>query len=149
MNARVVFQPEDFSPILPAPGSYPATISGARFRTSSRGNRMLHLLLRLHGVSPAFQCIADYFVLEGASSLGRSVARRRLLELYRACGFSPEEGDEVLPSHLVDMRVEVTVDHVEWQNQMRLRILAYRAAWPEVPDEPANSQLHGEEAPHG
>lgn len=144
MIARVAFQPEDFSRILPAPGSYPATIRSARFRTSSRGNRMLHLVFALDGVPPAFACIADYFVLEGASALGRSVARRRLLELYRACGFHPEEGDEVLPSHLVDIRVELTVDHVEWQNQMRLRILGYRAAWPAVFDEPSR-----EDAPHG
>ena len=149
MNARVVFHPEDFSPILPAPGCYPATISSARFRTSSRGNRMLHLVLRLDGVPPAFQCIADYFVLEGASSLGLSVARRRLLELYRACGLYPEEGDEVLPSHLVDMRVELTVDHVEWQNQMRLRVLAYRATWPAALDEKTSPELHGKDASDG
>jgi len=149
MNARVVFHAEDLTQILPAPGCYAATITGARFRSSSRGNRMLQLALRLEGVPPAFQCLADYFVLEGASSLGLSVARRRLVQLYHACGFHPEEGDEVLPSNLVDLRLEVKVDHVEWEEQMRLRILAYRPAWPAVLDGPSPSEPRGQEAPHG
>jgi hypothetical protein len=139
MNARVFFNTEDLSQILPAPGSYAATVTNARFRHSVRGNRMLHLLLRLDGVPPAFQCIADYFVLEGASAHGLSVARRRLVALYHACGFYPEDGDEVLPSHLIDTRLEVTVDHVEWENQTRLRILAYRPAWPVGLDSPGSA----------
>jgi hypothetical protein len=105
---------------------------------------MLSLRLRLDGVHPVFSVLADYFVLEGASSLGLSVARRRLLELYHACGFYPEEGDEVLPAHLVGIRVELTVDHVQWQNQMRLHVAGYRAAWPAILDEPS-----GKDAPHG
>jgi hypothetical protein len=149
MNAPIRFLIEDFSQHLPAPGCYPATITAARFRHSSRGNRMLCLRLRLDGVHPVFSVLADYFVLEGASSLGLSVARRRLLELYRACGLYPEEGDEVLPSHLVEMRVEVTVDHVQWQNQTRLRVLAYRATWPAALDEKTTPESHAEEAPHG
>jgi hypothetical protein len=103
----------------------------------------------LDGVHPVFSVLADYFVLEGASTRGLSVARRRLLELYRACGLYPEEGDEVLPSHLVEMRVEVTVDHVQWQNQTRLRVLAYRATWPVALDEKTTPESHGEDAPHG
>ena len=149
MNAPIRFRIEDFSHVLPAPGCYPATITAARFRHSSRGNRMLCLRLRLDGVHPVFSVLADYFVLEGASSLGLSVARRRLLELYHACGLYPEEGDELLPSHLVNLRVEVTVDHVEWQDQTRLRILAYRATWPTFPQEPTSSQLPPTETPHG
>jgi len=139
MNAPIRFRIEDFSRFLPAPGCYPATITAARFRHSSRGNRMLSLRLRLEGVHPVFSLLADYFVLEGASSLGLSVARRRLLELYHACGLYPEEGDELLPSHLVNLRVEVTVDHVEWQDQTRLRILSYRTGWPAALDAPAAS----------
>ena len=149
MNAPIRFRIEDFSHVLPAPGCYPATITAARFRHSSRGNRMLCLRLRLDGVHPVFSVLADYFVLEGASSLGLSVARRRLVQLYHACGFYPEEGDEVLPSHLVDMRVELTVDHVEWQNQMRLRVLAYRASWPAALDEKTTPEPHGKDASHG
>ena len=139
MNARIVFQPEDFSPILPAPGFYPATVTTARFRRSVRGNRMLQLLLRLDGVPPAFQCIADYFVLDGASAHGLSVARRRLVELYHGCCFYPEEGDEVLPSQLIDARLEVKVDHVEWENHLRLRVLSYRTGWPAALDAPGCS----------
>ena len=148
MNARVFFHTEDLSQVLPAPGYYSATVTSARFRHSVRGNRMLHLALRLEGVPPAFQCIADYFVLDGASSQGLSVARRRLAQLYRACGFYPEEGDEVLPSHLIDTRLEVKVDHVEWENQTRLRILAYRPPWPAVSDAPASFGSGQEDTPH-
>jgi len=140
MHDRQFFLPEDLSAILPAPGYYRATITAARFRASSRGNRMLHLALRLHGVSPAFQSLADYFVLEGSSSEGRRVARRRLVQLYHACGFHPEEGDEILPSHLIDIGLEVKVDQVEWANQSRLRVLAYQPAWPPVLDLRARSE---------
>jgi len=148
MNARVVFHSEDLSQILPAPGFYPATVTNARFRHSVRGNRMLQLLLRLDGVPPAFQCIADYFVLEGASAHGLWVARRRLVALYHACGFHPEEGDEVFPSHLIDTPLEVNVDHVEWENQTRLRILSYRPAWPAALDAPRSSGSAPEGSPH-
>jgi hypothetical protein len=148
MNARLFLHTEDLPQILPAPGFYPATVTNARFRHSVRGNRMLHLLLRLHGLPPAFQCIADYFVLQGASARGLWVARRRLVQLYHACGFYPEEGDEVLPSHLIDTRLEVKVDHVEWENQTRLRILAYRPAWPAVLDAPTSYGSAQEDTPH-
>jgi len=148
MNARVFFNTEDLSQILPAPGSYAATVTNARFRHSVRGNRMLHLVLRLDGVPPTFQCLADYFVLDGASAQGLSVARRRLVALYHACGFYPEEGDEVLPSHLIDTRLEVTVDHVEWENHTRLRVLAYRPAWPAVLDAPGCSDSGQEGSSH-
>ena len=134
MNDRLFFQPEDLSAVLPAPGCYRATITAARFRTSSRGNRMLHFALRLHGVSPAYQHLPDYFVLEGGSPEGRSVARRRLVQLYYACGLHPEDGDEILPSQLIDASLEVKLDHVEWANQIRLRVLAYQSAWPPVVD---------------
>jgi hypothetical protein len=149
MNARVLFPPEDSPLILPPPGFYPATITAARFRHSSRGNRMLHLALRLDGVPPAFQCIADYFVLEGASPLGLSVARRRLLELYHACALYPEQDDQLLPSHLVGLRVEVNVDHVQWQNHPRLRVLAYRAPWPTALQTATPSERRGEDGAHG
>jgi hypothetical protein len=140
MNDRHFFGPEDLSEILPAPGYYRATITAARFRESSRGNRMLQLALHLHQVPAACARVADYFVLEGASSEGRSVARRRLVQLYHACGFYPEEGDEILPSRLVDIDVEVKVDHVEWAHGSRLRVLGYRAAWPAVLEPPALSE---------
>lgn len=129
MSSKPTFQLEDLSQILPAPGYYSSTITHARFRHSAGGNCMLHVLHRLEGVSPAFQRVADYFVFEGASPQGISVARRRLVQLYHACGFHPEEGEEILPSQLIDARLQVKVDRVEWENQSRLRILAYRSSW--------------------
>jgi hypothetical protein len=147
MDDSLFFQPKDLTAILPAPGYYHATIAGARFCTSSRANRMLRLALRAHAVASAFQSLADYFVLEGASSEGRSVARRRLVQLYHACGFYPEEGDEILPSHLIDIRLEVRVDHVQWANQSRLRALTYRPAWPPMLDSPAGTEGEQQEAP--
>lgn len=149
MNNRLFFQPEDLSAILPAPGYYRATITAARFRTSLRGNRMLYLSLRLHGVSPAYQHLADYFVLEGGSPEGRSVARRRLVRLYCACGLHPEDGDEILPSHLIDASLEVKLDHVEWANQIRLRVLAYQPVWPPVTDLQPGSAEQEQEASDG
>jgi hypothetical protein len=133
MSSQHFFSLQDLAPVLPSPGIYCATISHAAFRTSSRGHRMLHVLLRLEGVNPTFQRIADYFVLQGASSNGIAVARHRLLTLYHACGFHPEEGEEILPCQLIDSRVHVKVDHVEWENQSRLRVLSYRCAWSAAP----------------
>ena len=129
MSSHAFFKLEDLSQILPAPGFYLATLTNARFRHSARGNCMLHVVYRLEGLSPAYQRLADYFVLEGASPQGISVARRRLVQLYHACGFHPEDGEEILPSQLIDARLQVKVDHVEWENQSRLRILAYRSSW--------------------
>jgi hypothetical protein len=129
MSSHVSFSLHDLSPVIPAPGYYHCAITQAGFRSSSRGNRMLAVLLRLEGVSPAYQRLTDYFVLEGASAQGISVARRRLLQLYLACGFHPEEGEEVLPSQLIDARLQVKVDQVEWENQSRLRVLSYRPCW--------------------
>ena len=129
MSSRLTFSFSDLSPAIPSPGLYSATVAQAAFRTSRNGNRMLAVLLRLEGVSPAFQRLSDYFVLEGASSQGIAVARRRLLQLYLACGFHPEEDQEVLPSQLIDARVQVKVDQVDWENQSRLRALSYRSCW--------------------
>jgi hypothetical protein len=82
----------------------------------------------LEGVCPAFQHLADYFVLEGASPHGVSVARRRLVQLYHACGFDPQEGEEIIPSLLVDARLQIKIDHRIWDGQSRLRIVAYRSS---------------------
>jgi hypothetical protein len=133
MSSLHHFSLQDLSPPLPTPGFYSATISHAGFRRSSRGHRMLYVLFRLEGVSPAFQSMADYFVLEGATTNGIAVARRRLVSLYHACGFHPEEGEEILPGQLIDSRVQLKVDHVEWENQSRLRVLSYRSAWSPAP----------------
>jgi hypothetical protein len=128
MRSYAFFSLQDLSPVLPAAGLYNATITQAGLRHSSRGNRMLYVLLRLDGLCISFQRLADYFVLEGASPQGIFVARRRLLQLYYACGFHPEEGQEILPSQLIDSRLQVKVDQVEWENHLRLRVLSYYPA---------------------
>jgi hypothetical protein len=134
MSTKAFFQLEDLSQILPTPGYYPSIICNARFCHSARGNCMLHVVHRLEGVSPAYQHLADYFVLEGASPHGISVARRRLVQLYHACGFHPEEGEEILPSHLIDARLQIKVDQQNWDGQSRLRIVAYRPFCPPAAD---------------
>jgi hypothetical protein len=127
MRSTLSFSLSEFPPLIPSPGFYEATLSHAAFRTSHLGNRMLAVLLRLHDLPPAFQCVADYFVLEGASSHGIAVARRRLLQLYLSCGFHPEEDQEIFPSQLIDAHLQVKVDQVDWENQTRLRVLSYRS----------------------
>jgi hypothetical protein len=72
--------------------------------------------------------VADYFVLEGeqASPLGIFLARRRLVELYHACGIFPKQGEQIAPAKLLQARVQVRVEHEQWKGQPRLRVVAYR-----------------------
>jgi hypothetical protein len=49
-------------------------------------------------------------VFEGASERGAAMARRRLVEVYRACGLDPQPGDSISPSHLVGSRILVRVE---------------------------------------
>jgi hypothetical protein len=90
---------------------------------------MLQVVHRLDGVRSADQMVTDYFVLEGqrASPFAISLARRRLVQLYRACGLQPKEGDEIAPGELLQARLEVRVEHEEWRGQSRLRVVAYRS----------------------
>ena len=82
------FEEGDFDSLLPAEGYYEAVIERARFHRSQQGNTTLQVTCQIMGVSPGNDIVADYFVLSGSSERGRAVSRRRLLELYRACGFS-------------------------------------------------------------
>ena len=66
-------------------------------------------------------------VLEGTSERGVITARRRLVQLYRACGLEPREGEEIRPRDLCQARLSVKVEHDEWNAQRRLRAVAYRA----------------------
>lgn len=121
------FEPTDLSNEPPAPGYYPGTITGARWRTSSEsGHRMLQVLYALSGVVPAYGCVAEYFVLEGASARGAAMARRRLVEVYRACGLDPQPGDAISPSQLIGSRILVRVEHDEWNGRPRLRVVGHR-----------------------
>lgn len=120
------FEPADVSDELPTPGFYPSTITAARIRRSQSGNRMVHVVYAVEGVAPGHDRVAEYFVLEGASPRGLALSRRRLVELYRACGFDPREGDEIAPAELVGARLEVKVDHETFQGEVRLRVVAHR-----------------------
>lgn len=129
-NKKEYFQPAELSDELPPPGYYPSRITSAGFRRSAQGNRMLQVVYTLDGVSPEHQLVADYFVLEGASPRGQFLSRRRLVQLYRACGFDPQQGDEISPTKLVQARLYVRVESDEWESQPRLRVVGYRAPAP-------------------
>ena len=122
------FKFEDFYDQLPDPGFYPSTIKSARFRRSANKNRMLQIVHALEGVEPAYQLVSEYFVLEGerVSPAGIFLARRRLVQLYRACRIFPKEGDEISPAQLRGCRLQVRVEHEEWLDRPRLRVVAYR-----------------------
>jgi len=120
------FEPADVSDELPVPGFYPSTITAARIRCSQSGNRMVHVVHALDGVPPGRDRVAEYFVLEGASSRGLALAKRRLVGLYRAAGLDPREGDAIAPEELRGARLEVQVDHDEWQGERRLRVVGHR-----------------------
>ncbi|MBA7681658.1 hypothetical protein ES703_89998 [subsurface metagenome] len=122
------FKFEDFHDQLPDPGFYPSSIKSARFRRSAAKNRMLQIGYTLEGVEPAYQQVADYFVLEGerVSPAGISLARRRLVQLYRACRIFPKQGDEIAPKQLLNARLQVRVEHEQWQGRPQLRVVAYR-----------------------
>ena len=122
------FQFEDFLDELPTPGFYLGSITTARFRRSAKQNRMLQITYALESGGPAHHMVCDYFVLEGdnVSPTGIFLARRRLLELYRACGIFPKEGEEITSAQLLNARLEVRVEHEQWEGRPRLRVVAYR-----------------------
>jgi hypothetical protein len=123
------FDNADLEDTLPPPGFYRSRITTARYRRSSSGNRMLQVVHALAGVPPGHDCVADYFVLEG-SAYAIGMARRRLVELYRASGLEPKSGDEIAPADLFGAELEVKIDHDEWQGQPRLRVVTYRPLSP-------------------
>jgi hypothetical protein len=129
---RICFEHDELADELPAPGWYAGSIKSARFRHSSKGNQMLLVVHQLENVSAANAHVADYFVLEGTSERGVITARRRLVNLYRACGLIPREGAQIRPGDLCQARLGIKVEHDEWDSQRRLRAVAYRSADSEV-----------------
>lgn len=127
-NTRTYFTFEDFDERLPDPGFYTAGIKSACFKQSANKNRMLQIVCVLEAVDPAYQLVYDYFVLEGkrVSPWGIILARRRLLQLYHACGIFPKEGDEIAPAGLCGCRLQVKVEHEQWQDRRHLRVVGYR-----------------------
>lgn len=132
---KTYFEHQDLSEELPAPGFYNGSITSAGFRQSAQGNRMLQVVYCLDSVSTSHQQVTDYFVVEGASPQGVSLGRRRLVELYRACGFQPTQGDEISPAELVEAHLQVRVEHDEWEGRPRLRVVGYQSYWSGDADE--------------
>ncbi len=135
-SEKACFLIEDVDDDLPEPGYYESQIISARFRRSSNGNRMIQVIHCLDGVSPAHQTVADYFVINGSSSSGIAMGRRRLVQLYRTCGLEPKKGEEIYPKDLVEARLKVRVEHDEWEDQPRLRIVGYRPSERRDSDSP-------------
>jgi hypothetical protein len=126
-DSALNFEDGDFGGLLPAEGYYEAVVERARFHTSQQGNTTLQVTCEIVGVPAGYDTVADYFVLSGSSERGRAVSRRRLLELYRACGFSPKKGDPIQPGDLAGSRLEVRLGHETYEGTPRLRVLGYRA----------------------
>lgn len=122
------FGPADLIETVPAPGWYPTRVSSCRWRTSAAGNQMLQVVYGIEGVSAVYARLAEYFVLdEGAtSSLAAALSRRRLAALYRAAGLSPNPGDAILPSDLVDAELQIEIEPEPWQGRTRFRVVRHR-----------------------
>ena len=125
------FESNDITDELPAAGYYEGTIRGARWRKSERGSRMIQVVYALSGVTPAYGCVAEYFVLEGASERGAAMARRRLVGVYRACGLEPQAGEAISLTSLVGRVLLVRVEHDEYNGRPRLRVVGHRELDPE------------------
>jgi hypothetical protein len=123
-DSALQFTGEDFDGSLPPEGSYAAVIERARFYTSRQGNTTLQVTCDIEGFDDD---VSDYFVLTGATERGRAVSRRRLIELYHACGFHPQPGDSIRPEDLFGCRVEIDLGHETYEGRQRLRVLGYRA----------------------
>jgi len=123
---KLCFDPQDFRDQPPPPGFYPSAITTARYRRSAGGNPMLQVVHAVDSVGPAYDRVAEYFVFEGVSAKAVAMARRRLLELYRACGLEPKPGEEVRPDDLQGAELEVKLEHEQWEGQVRLRVAAHR-----------------------
>ena len=120
------FGPDDIDAALPAEGYHDAAVDQARFRTSQQGNTTLQVVCEIVGATVGFDTVVDYFVLSGSTERARAVSRRRLLELYRACGLTPQAGDPIRPENLPGCRLQVRVKHETYEGTQRLRVLGYR-----------------------
>ena len=130
MTETLCFHSEDFADDLPQPGHYPATVDVASYGRSARGNEMLRVVYVLEGAPRGRERVTEYFVLSGGSPRGCAVARRRLLQLFRACGLEPRPGEEISPAELFGQRLDLRVGHEDWQGETRLRVTGYRRLDP-------------------
>jgi len=131
VKETICFDPADFADELPQPGYWPATIDVASYGRSARGNEMLRVRYVLEGVPRGRDRVTEYFVLQGGSPRGCAVARRRLLQLFWACGLEPRPGDEISPAELYGQRLDLRVGHEDWEGQTRLRVTGYRRLTPD------------------
>jgi len=120
------FDADDLRLDLPVPGWYPAHVQHARLRRSPSSHRMLEVVYAVAEVDPAYARLGEYFVLEGGSAFGLSRTRRRLVELYRACGIDPKPDDEISPPALIGKAVEVELGLDQWRGQPRVAVLSHR-----------------------
>jgi len=127
------FLDADLTDELPAPGIYLGAVTTARLRSSQSGNAMVHVVYALEGLPPAYDRVSEYFVLEGASARGLALSRRRLVELFRACGLAPRPGEEIAPAPLLGVRLRVKVEREEWRGELRLRVVGHFPLKPEAP----------------
>lgn len=116
----------------PTPGWYAGTITTACWRTSSRGHRMVYIVVTLDGVRSPYDHISDYFVLEGVTPRGIACSRRRLVSLFHASGLHPCAGEEIQPDVMEGHQIEVKLAHELWQGKVRLQVTGYRP--PQLPD---------------
>lgn len=126
MTETLRFDPDDFDAPQIAPGLHLATIESARYQRSRTGSDMIQVVYVLDGGARHPVRVTDYFVVGGGTPQGRAVGRRRLLELFRACGLAPKPGDEISPVEIFGQQVLVRVAHGEWQGAPRLRVTGYR-----------------------
>jgi hypothetical protein len=136
MSATISFDDDDLEDHLPSPGFYRGRITAARFRRSSQGNRMVQVTYTLEGVAPGHDRLSEYFVTEGASAYAVTMARRRLVGLFRACNLEPKRGEEMALESLVEAELEVKVEHDEWEGRTRLRVVDHRRLGSVPEDEP-------------
>jgi hypothetical protein len=125
MEDPLHFDADDLRDDLPAQGYYRATVATARHRTSTAGNAMIQVVYELEDVAAGHARVSEYFAL-GGSERGQAMARRKLAQLYRACGLAPKGGDAIDPADLLGARLEVRVEHDEWQGERRLRVASHR-----------------------
>jgi hypothetical protein len=112
----------------PAPGWYSGTITTACWRSSSRNNRMVYLVVALDSVGAPYENISDYFVLDGVTPRGIACSRRRLVSVFHASGLRPRVGEEIQPGVLEGHRIEVKLAHEPWKGKIRLQITGYRSS---------------------
>lgn len=123
------FRSDDFTHSLPPAGFYSCSIEAADVLDSQSGHEMLRVVFALEGVDLAHDRVWEYFVLQGVSPRGLAVARRRLVQLYHACGLRPADGDLIRPSDLHDARLEVKIEHTSYDGEARMRVAGYRPAF--------------------